>query len=134
MTASLYQSASAGPGAGAAAPGARSGEVVEARVRSSEYTEDMGRKRVGAELDVVVRSLPQVAPAAEQVLDEIFLAFGDAELGERQADEARLDVVRIQIDDDQDQVGVFLLRIANQLIVRNGMEAQAPVRLQRRVL
>src|SRR2546421_12713495 len=97
MTASLYQRASS-PAVAMVA----SGEAVEAGsgMRSPVYTEDVGRKRVGGKLDVVVRALPEVAPAAEQVLDQVFLAGRNIELVQRQPYPAGLDIVRVEIDDD----------------------------------
>src|SRR5258706_14813327 len=94
MTASLYQRASS-----PAVARVGSGEAVEAGSgrRAPVYTDAVGRKRMRAQLDVVVRALPQVAPAAEQVLDEELLAGGDIQLVQRQLDPARLDVVRVEV-------------------------------------
>src|SRR4051794_12602974 len=134
MTASLYQSASspavAAVGSGEAAP---SPKCAGFGMGSPVYTEHVGGKGEGAELDVVVRAFPEVAPAAEQVLDQEFLAFGDVELSERQAYPARLDVERVEVDDHQDEILLLAFRVTDQLVVRDRVEAQAPVRLQRRI-
>src|SRR5262245_18678695 len=95
---------------------------------SPVYKEDVRGERMRVELDVVPVPLPAVdAPAPEQVLHLELLA-AEAEL-----DPARLHVAGVEVDDGEDEVVAFLLRVGDQLIVVDLVKLQAPVGLERRV-
>src|SRR3954469_20576267 len=126
MTASLYQSGSTTSALGLG----RSASIASwcsSGIGSPVYKEDMRGKRVRVEFDVVLVPLPRIAPAPQQVLHLERLA-AEAEL-----DPARLHEAGVEVDDDENQVVAFLLRIRDQLVVIDLMEPQAPVRLQRRI-
>src|ERR1043165_2473990 len=92
MTASLYQSGSAGcvsGGGGLASSSCSSG------MGSPVYKEDMRGERVRVEFDVVLVPLPGIAPAPEQVLHLERLA------AEAERNPARLHEPRIEVDDHQ---------------------------------
>src|SRR5512147_2109860 len=131
MTASLYQS-----GPSAVPEGALLSELVVAGlcVGSALYTEDVRGKRVRAELEVVPGAGPFVAPAPEQVVDEVALAGRDAEILDREVDPAGLHVPGIEVHGHENQVLLFSFRIADQLIVVDRVKAQAPVGMQSGVL
>src|SRR6478736_2913867 len=124
MTASLYQSGSAGcvwGGGGLASSSSSSG------MGSPVYKEDVRGERMRVEFDVVLVPLPGIAPAPEQVLHLERLA-AEAEL-----DPARLHEACVEVDDHQDLVVALFFRIRDQLVVVDRMELQRPVRLQRRI-
>src|SRR5690242_4344601 len=123
MTASLYQSARSVEDSSLSAAATCWSSL------SSDNTEDMRRKGLRIELHEVAPARPGVAAAAQQVLQVVGLA-----LAPREVDPARLQVARVEVDGDEDQVFAFLLRVDEQLVVVGGMELQAPVALQRRVL
>src|SRR5687768_2892251 len=130
MTASRYQSAESGSRAGAASV-LTSGEVIEASVRSPVYTEDMRGKLVRIQLDVVAPAGPLVLRAAEKVMDLVGFARRDVE---PELDPARLGVLRIQVNYNQQHTILMMFAVTNHQIVVDGMELQAPVGLQRRVV
>src|SRR5882672_517953 len=126
MTASLYQSGSAGCASEEGAELASSCSSSSG-MGSPVYKENVRGKRVRVEFYVVLAPLPPVAPAPQQVLHLERLA-GGAEL-----DPARLHVAGVEVHHRQDEVVAFFLRIGDQLVVACLVETQAPVRLQRRI-
>src|SRR6476660_4823830 len=94
MTASLYQSlaALAGGCADVAWSSARRLVVVKVALRTDAlgHAEDAGR-RLRAQLDVMARTLPQVAGVGQQVVDAQRLIAAER-------DPARLGVVRVAVD------------------------------------
>jgi hypothetical protein len=68
--------------------------------------EDVGGHYVGAQRDVVAAVVPLVVDAGEQVFNVEGLVVGDAEHAEVEVDPAGLLVVRVEIDGDQDDVGL----------------------------
>src|SRR5438067_6469152 len=117
MTASLYQSAVSGSSDFA------SGIAVSWLF--SRNTEDVRRQRVRIQLHEIAPAAPGVVARGDEIVQLVARAGRAVEI-----DVARLRVVRIQVDRDQDQVALFLLRVAQQLLVVGRMKAQAPVALQ----
>src|SRR5262245_5994577 len=83
---------------------------------SADNTEDMRRKGLRVEAEVVAASVPRVAAAAEQVLDLVA-----APIAGREVDPAGLHFGRVEVHRDEDQVLAFLLRVREQLVVVGGM-------------
>ncbi len=80
--------------------------------------------------------LPGIASVAQQVVHLVRLVRPQPPLFDRQPEDAALRVVRVQVDDADDNVAriVGLLAVGDQLVVVDTVETQAPVRLQRLVL
>src|SRR5437879_8787904 len=100
------------------------------------YPEDSTGDHGGVQLHNVSRALPQIAGAAQQVVHLIGFVSGKPKLLEGHLNPSRMHVMRIQVDDDQNDIGQILgvLAIANKLVVLDGMESEAPVMVKRRVL
>src|SRR3954470_21674438 len=118
MTASLYQSAVSGS-AGCASATATTWLF-------SRNTEDVRRERVRVELHEVAPPLPGVVAGGDQIVQFVSVARRAVEI-----QPAGLQVVRIEVDRDQDEIVARLLRVADELVIVRGVEAQAPVALQR---
>src|SRR5262245_45975168 len=73
---------------------------------SSVNTEDVRRQGLRVELHVVAAAVPGVAAAAEQILEVVAAPLSQGEI-----DPAGLDVARIEVHSDEDQVSPFLLRV-----------------------
>src|SRR6266852_3695113 len=99
-------------------------------------TEDLRRRRIRIELDVVARSVPDVPRPAEELMRLVAAISVDAQRLERQRDHADLLVMWIDVDDGQDHVCkvVGALGVGDDLVVLGGVEHQAVVAVQRRVL
>src|SRR5216110_1146940 len=120
MTASLYQSALSGNGGAASA--------TATTWLFSRNTEDMRRQRVRVELHEVAPAAPGVMAPRDEIVEHVAAARRAIEI-----DVARLHGPRVEVHADEDQVVAFLLRVADELVVVAGVEAQAPVALQRRI-
>src|SRR5690242_7241699 len=107
MTASLYQS-------GSAIALRVVLEVLFARHPVAQ-PQDVRGDRVRIELDVVPLPLPHEARLRQEVVDGERFVLIDTELAERQMEYPRLGVVRIEVDDADDQVRsvVAALRIGD---------------------
>src|SRR5215211_2024435 len=104
MTASLYQSSASSSGV-SIARAIRSEVVVEVVLRAHPpaHAQDVRRQHVRVELHVVVRTVPEVARAAEQVVDLEAAATGvDPELAEVELRPPALAVVEVEVADDED--------------------------------
>src|SRR5438067_6665672 len=121
MTASLYRSAVSGSSDFA------SGIAVSWLF--SRNTEDVRRQGVGIQLHEIAPAAPGVMAGGDEIVQLVACAGRAVEI-----DVARLRVVRIQVDRDQDQVAFLFLGVAQQLLVVGRMKAQAPVALQSGVL
>src|SRR3954465_2670731 len=121
MTASLYQSAVSGS-AGCASATATSWLF-------SRNTEDVRRECVRIELHEVAPPLPGVVAGGGKIVQCVSGAGRAVEI-----QPAGLRVVRIEVDRDQDEIVARLLRVAEELVIVRGVEAQAPVALQRGIL
>src|ERR1051326_7090769 len=120
MTASLYQSAVSGS-AGCAAATATTWLF-------SRNTEDVRGQRVRVQLHEVAPAAPGVMTGGDEVVQIVGAGGGGLAGAPR-----RLCIFRIEIPRGQDQVIPRLFRVAEELVVVGGMEAQAPVALQRLV-
>src|SRR6266568_415435 len=100
------------------------------------YPEDMTGDHGGVHLHIVSRALPEIAGATQQVVDLVRVVSGKPKLLEGHLNPSRMHVMRIQVDDDQNDIGQILgvLAIANKLVVLDGMESEAPIMVKRRVL
>src|SRR5688572_1996055 len=123
MTASLYHWPSA---MSAAAAGC--GACASLGLGSPLYTEDMRGKGVRVQLDVVAAAVPGIAPAGELVVQLVALAR------RAEIDPARMYVMRVEVNYREDEVVSRLLGVGDHLAVVDAVEAQAPVRLQRRIV
>src|SRR5947209_9487299 len=121
MTASLYQSAVSGS--------AGCDSATATTWLFSRNTEDVRRQRVRVELHEIAPPVPAVVPGGDEIVQLVSVARRAVEI-----DPAGLRVVRIEVHRDEDQIVPGLLRVADQLIVVRGVETQAPVALQRRVV
>src|SRR5436190_31265 len=120
MTASLYQSALSG------SAGAASGTATTWLL--SRNTEDVRRQRVRVELHEVAPAAPGVMAPRDEIVEHVAAARRAIEI-----DGARLHGPRVEVHADENQVFALLLRVADELVVVAGMEAQAPVALQCRI-
>src|SRR5258706_11650438 len=120
MTASLYQSALSGSSDFA------SGTAVSWLL--SRNTEDVRRQGIGIQLHEVAPAAPGVTVGGDEVVQLVARAGRAIEI-----EPAALRVFGIQVDGHQNEIVARLLRVAQQLVVVGGMEAQAPVALQGRV-
>src|SRR5262245_27097720 len=125
MTASLYQSGSAG--AATAGVSVRSGtssstaaflstrssmrgrpseEVVEVAFgpHPAAQAQDVRRQSLGVELHEVPPALPDVARVGQEVMHLERALLLEAERGRVELDPARMRVVRVEVDDDHDHV------------------------------
>src|ERR1051326_145743 len=128
MTASLYQSARSG--ACSAAGGSTSTAAVSL---APDKTEDMRGQGGRVELDEIAPARPRIAAAAEEIVHLVALARADAERLDGEIDPGRMAMVRAEVRRDEHDVVAARLRVDEDLVVVAGMEAQAPVRMQRRV-
>jgi hypothetical protein len=98
-------------------------------------TENVTWDRLWVELDIVFRSMPQVARIAEKVVNLVRSGFINAEVRHGQRKPSAVDVMGVEVDHHQDDVGQILgcLGVADELFVIDGMKAQTPVALERRV-
>src|SRR5262245_18197006 len=126
MTASLYQSGSAGCASGAGGAAASSCSSSSG-MDSLVYKENVRGERVRVEFDVVFVPLPHIAPAPQPVL-HLELRAAEVEL-----DPARLHIAGVEVHHGKHEVVAVLLRLRDQLVVVDLVEFQAPVRLQRPV-
>src|SRR5207249_2537630 len=96
------------------------------------YSQNMRRKLLWIQLNVIPRTLPNVASVRQQIVHRERKIRIDSELLERQLDKSRLGIVGIQVHNYQDQVRAVVtgFRISNQLIVGQIMKAQSVVTLQ----
>ena len=87
------------------------------------------------QLDVVARTVPEVALASEQVFCFILAAFGDLQSIKRQIHKAGLGIVGVEVNHDEDQVRFVLrlLAVADNLLVIRGIEFERPIALERRM-
>src|SRR5882672_7240497 len=116
MTASLYQTRASACGS-AVSLAASSG-------KRSPDTEDVGRKDVRVQLDVVAPAVPFVRSIGKQIVD-----LKDFCRWKRNFNPSGLHVMRIEVHHHQDQVFTVLLRIRYELVVRQVVELQARVRM-----
>ena len=98
--------------------------------------EDVGGHAVRVQLYVVARAIPHVAGARQEVVHLVRMVLVQAEFFKLQIHEAGVSVMRAEIHYHQDDIRSIrrLLAVANQLIVVDGMEFEAPVVLQRSVV
>src|SRR6266545_1342975 len=150
MTASLYQRGSAAgtivaagrrevvPEATAVVTNGFSQVVLELGLTAEPRSDMEDRRRRGGrvQLHAISGSLPEVGRAVEEVLRLEGTRGVDPQLLERQLQGAGTDVLGIQIDDRQHDVGAVRgsLRIGDEPIVADGVELQATVGLQGPVL
>ena len=88
---------------------------------------------MGVEADAVRGALPEKPLSTEHVVDLEGSVGGQAQRVERQAKRALLRLKRIERNQADDQVGVVLLTIDQQMRVVDRVEAQAAEGVQRRV-
>src|SRR2546421_1044163 len=119
-------------------PTGTSGEVLEIGLapQAAADAEDMGRRNLRVELDVMMGAGPDVARVAEQIVYLVRLLGVDTGGVGREEDPAPLDRMGIDVDDGQDDVVLRLgpLTVGQQLAVVQRVEAQTPVGLQGGVL
>src|ERR1700692_4275566 len=133
MTASLYQRGSRG---WTEMDAFTLGEIVEVALAAhmAPNAEDVGGRVTRVEEDVVARSFPQVARAGEQIVSLEGLLCRESHRGQVDIDKSRLRVMRVD-DDEHGLIAVRMrLAVGEQRIVIDGMEFQAAVALQRRVV
>ena len=94
--------------------------------------ENVPGERCRTQFDVVTRSMPQVALAGEQIFCLVGAVVRNLQLIQWQSHIAELGVMRIEIDDHQDEVGavVGLLAVADKLVVVGKVKLERPVTLQ----
>src|ERR1700733_9693488 len=111
MTASLYQSGSRGC---AAVGTLTSGKVVEILFAAHMVTDaqDMGGGALRIEGDEVARPSPHVARAGEHIVRLEPLPGRQAHRGQIDLEEARLRVIRVEIDDGEHGLAAILTRLA----------------------
>src|SRR5687767_2046803 len=89
---------------------------------------------LGVELDVVAWTTPPIAAAAQEVVHLEGFVRGDVELRQRELDKARLRGPEIEVHRNEYRIGFVPFAVNQELRVVDGMEVQAPVALQRRVV
>ena len=93
----------------------------------------MGWEGMRAQLHEIARAAPGVLASPKEVMDLIALANPEPQLREVEVRPARLNVARVEIHQHEDQVVFMLFREADQLVVADPVELQAPVGLQCRI-
>src|ERR1700722_13369674 len=109
-------------------------EVVEIpfRTHSSPHSEDVRRQDLRVQFDVIRGAVPKVPRIGQQVVYLVGLIRSKLEICQRNLDPARLLVTRIQIYDDENNIGQIVggLAVGNELVIVKPVESQAPIALQ----
>src|SRR5438105_6112424 len=98
--------------------------------------ENMTGDHGGVQLHIVSRALPQIAGTAQEVVYLVGFVSGKPKLLKGNLNPSRMHMMRIQVDDDQNDIGQILgvLAIANKLVVFDSIKSEVPVMVKRRVL
>ena len=98
--------------------------------------QDVRRQAFRHQFHIVPRSLPQIAAFAKQIMNLKCMIPSRPSESEVEINPSCLGVERIEIDDDNDDVGKIVGRFAvtNQRWVIGAVEAQIAIALQRRIL
>src|SRR3954462_2415581 len=146
MIASLYQSGSlssvtksaarASRRSGRAFTGSRKVLKVLLGPDATSEPQDVPRHDVRIQLDVVARPMPEIAALTQQIVHLVGLQRIDTQGFQGQVYPAGLSMVRVEIDDGQDDVRRIrrALGVRDDLRVVDGVEPQSTVTLQRGIL
>src|SRR6476646_6740271 len=94
---------------------------------------NLGRSRMGIDLNVVPLPVPEIMGIGQQILDLEWPLFLDSQTFQIQFEPARMHMMWAQIDHDEYNVRPIRgsLAVAEQLVVCDIMKVQTPVALKR---